>query len=281
MPTSTVFHRPPHPYTWGCSAPSPASISRSTSWRRSPVSRRRSSTRLPAVVFTPRCPSRWMSAATDVPALAESATGGHLQAVLGSMRRRRQRSPHERLRRCSRRPRERAAVRRGPPDVLPDHARHRVPEASCRRQGRRRRHLYGQSRRDARDRRRVGLRQVDPRRAASCGFSTRRRARSCSTASDITNLSARRDAPTSPRACRWSSRTPMRRSTRASGRVHRRRAAEVHDIAHGRRAQAARSGAARDRRAQPGALQPLPARVLRRPAAAHRHRAGPGGRTRS
>ena len=33
-------------------------------------------------------------------------------------------------------------------------------------------------------------------------------------------------------------------------------------------------GAARDRRPQPRALQPLPARVLRRPAAAHRHRPG-------
>ena len=39
-----------------------------------------------------------------------------------------------------------------------------------------------------------------------------------------------------------------------------------------RRGQAAGAGAAGDRRAQPGALQPLPARVLRRPAPAHRHR---------
>ena len=39
-----------------------------------------------------------------------------------------------------------------------------------------------------------------------------------------------------------------------------------------RRDQARRPGAARARRAQPRALQPLPARVLRRPAAAHRHR---------
>ena len=37
---------------------------------------------------------------------------------------------------------------------------------------------------------------------------------------------------------------------------------------------AAGPGAARDRRPQPRALQPLPARVLRRPAAAHRHRPG-------
>ena len=34
----------------------------------------------------------------------------------------------------------------------------------------------------------------------------------------------------------------------------------------------ARPGTARDRRPEPGALQPLPERVLRRPAAAHRHR---------
>ena len=47
----------------------------------------------------------------------------------------------------------------------------------------------------------------------------------------------------------------------------------MHRIGTRRREQAARPGAARDRRPQPGALQPLPARVLRRPAPADRHRA--------
>ena len=50
-------------------------------------------------------------------------------------------------------------------------------------------------------------------------------------------------------------------------------ALEVHKHRHRRRDQAPRPGAARGRRPQPGALQPLPARVLRRPAAAHRRRA--------
>ena len=48
---------------------------------------------------------------------------------------------------------------------------------------------------------------------------------------------------------------------------------EVHGLGHERRDQAPRPGAARGRRPQPGALQPLPARVLRRPAPAHRRRA--------
>ncbi len=52
-------------------------------------------------------------------------------------------------------------------------------------------------------------------------------------------------------------------------------ALEVHKIGHDRRDQAARPGAARDRRPQPGALQPVPARVLRRSAPAHRRRARP------
>ena len=47
---------------------------------------------------------------------------------------------------------------------------------------------------------------------------------------------------------------------------------EVHGLGTGLRDQAARPGAARGRRPQPGALQPLPARVLRRPAPAHRRR---------
>ena len=51
-------------------------------------------------------------------------------------------------------------------------------------------------------------------------------------------------------------------------------ALQVHKIGTRRGDQAPRAGAARGRRAEPGALQPLPARVLRRAAAADRRRAG-------
>ena len=48
----------------------------------------------------------------------------------------------------------------------------------------------------------------------------------------------------------------------------------IHGLLKGGGAQTGRPGAARDGRPEPRALQPLPARVLRRPAPAHRRRAG-------
>ena len=53
-------------------------------------------------------------------------------------------------------------------------------------------------------------------------------------------------------------------------------ALDVNKVAHQGRPQEARAGAARHRGPQPRALQPVPARVLRRPAPAHRHRPRPG-----
>ena len=55
-------------------------------------------------------------------------------------------------------------------------------------------------------------------------------------------------------------------------RLHRRRGARGAQDRHRGRDQAPRAGAARGRRPQPRALQPLPARVLGRPAPAHRRR---------
>ena len=55
----------------------------------------------------------------------------------------------------------------------------------------------------------------------------------------------------------------------------------LHGLVGTRPAQARGPGAARAGRAQPRALQPLPARVLRRPAPADRDRAGAGARARS
>ena len=67
---------------------------------------------------------------------------------------------------------------------------------------------------------------------------------------------------------------PVRVAQRAqAGRVHHRRGARAPRHRDARRAQAARTGAPRGRRPQPRALQPLPARVLGRAAAADRRRA--------
>ena len=68
---------------------------------------------------------------------------------------------------------------------------HRVQEAGRRGQGRRRCRLRPAQGRDPRHRRRVRLRQVHPRQAAGCGWTSRPRARSCSTGEDITQLSGK------------------------------------------------------------------------------------------
>ncbi len=62
----------------------------------------------------------------------------------------------------------------------------------------------------------------------------------------------------------------------AHGRHHRRHAAAGAQDGAGEQGPGPGPGAPRGRRPQPRALQPLPQRVLRRPAPAHRHRAGPG-----
>ena len=126
--------------------------------------------------------------------------------------------------------------------------------------------------RDARHRRRVRLREVDarplPPQAARADlrpiiFEGR----------DITGLSRREMRPLR-REHDDGLPGPVRVAQRAqAGRVHHRRGARAPRHRDTRRAQAARPGAARGRRPQPGALQPLPARVLGRPAAADRRRA--------
>ena len=60
---------------------------------------------------------------------------------------------------------------------------------------------------------------------------------------------------------------------RMTGRLHRRRAAPGRTTSGRPSSGGARAGATRDRRPDPRALQPLPARILRRAAPAHRHRA--------
>ena len=133
--------------------------------------------------------------------------------------------------------------------------------------------LHDRARRDARARRRVGLRQVDDRPPAAAADRAERgrgavRRRWTSRRSRSAEMRRMRSG-----ACRSSSRTLTARSIRADGR----RAVDggVRDPC-GRRSRAERwRRACRDARpGAPAALgdAALPARVLRRPAPAHRHR---------
>ena len=128
------------------------------------------------------------------------------------------------------------------------------------------------ARRDARARRRVRLRQVDGRAARhAAARADERHDRSTTARTSRTGRGA--GCGRCGARCRWSSRTRTRRSTRAA-RSGRSSASRSRSRASARKARAprARARAARAGRPQPGALQPLPARVLRRPAAADRDR---------
>ena len=259
---------------------------------RSPGSRRAWSTCPPGCAFHPRC----------LLSHGDSAAAQEDPASRSVRRRRpgtgaRATSP----RRCSAaspsspawRPRERGGAReatagataasaprgRGPREALPG------PDGVLRAHGRarprgRRRDLSIQRARDARARGRVGVREDDPL-AHAVGCSSRRRARSSSTAATSESAGGaqmreirRRHADRLP--------GPVRVAQPAHDRArHRRRAA--------RRSTVARAAPGKTRVDEllhmvglnAGAREPLPARVLGRSAPAHRHRAGARARTRA
>ena len=99
------------------------------------------------------------------------------------------------------------------------------------------------------------------------GADRRCRSGSCATCAASCRSSSRTRTPRSTRGDRSTTSSPSRCSIHGSARAPRRQQP-------GRRA-------ARDRRAQPRAPQPLPARVLRRPAAARRDRPGARARARA
>ena len=110
-------------------------------------------------------------------------------------------------------------------------------------------------------------------RAASCGCSTRPAGAIVFDGRDITKLSRAEMRPIRREMMMifqdpYASLNPRKRVGFIVAE-----ALEVHKLGTDGRDQAPRPGAARGRRPQPGALQPLPARVLRRPAPAHRRRA--------
>ena len=130
--------------------------------------------------------------------------------------------------------------------------------------------------RDARARRRVGLRQVHHRARRAAAASSPRRASVLFEGQELTTLSSPADAPG---AAGPADRVPgpVRLAQPAhAGQRHRSpsRCGSI-DLYDKRRPRTGSRELLAHRRAQPGARQPLPARVLRRPAPAHRHRPGP------
>ena len=132
------------------------------------------------------------------------------------------------------------------------------------------------ARRDAGPRRRVGLRQVDDRAGDPAALRADRGARSSSTGSDIARLEGGALRALRPRMQMIFQDPQASLNPRMTVGLDHRRAARRACRARPRRAAGAGDGADGRGRAEPRLRQPLSARVLRRPAAADRHRPGAG-----
>ncbi len=241
--------------------------------------------------FHPRCPYVMDVCRTDVPALLP-VDGHHAAACHLSL------ADKERIRAeevltqpmsVTATPRDRTApgaVRRaahqdrGDQEVLPDHARHPDPAQGRRRARGRRRGPGGLPGRDARPGRRDGLRQVHPRARRDAAVRSHR-------GQDLVRRAGHHGAQgqRAPRA-------PARHADDLPGPVRVAEPAEDDRLDHRHAVPAARDRGAQERQErgpaadgaggpEPGALQPLPARVLRRTAAADRRRARARARGRS
>ena len=206
----TCCRRRAIPTPWACCAASRrrAAASRTAGSTRSPASCREIGTHLPGCVFVDRCALAQDICREQRPEplrVGERHTSRcffHEQAAEPAARHRRPR------RAAGRRPSRRAAApdRRSRQDVPPGRARHLRA---------RRRLGDAAGRRDARARRRVGIRQDDVRPRAARHHRARRAARWRSTAASCRPSSPGARRRTS-RRCRSSSRTPTRRSTAAT-----------------------------------------------------------------
>ena len=231
--------------------------------------------------FGHRCASRFDLCA-EQPPLLDRVGGHHLDACHlepKQKKERRESAIHPELvedaeyRRCRSRGRRTAAGGRAREEVLPDQERGAAAARDRPGARRRRRQPRAARRGDARPGRRVGVRQVHAGPVPGPAVPAHQRHRSSSRA---------RTSPRCPGAscarcgarCRWSSRTRTRRSTRASASARSSPTRCASTSGATGIGQAPGAGAARAGRAVTGALQPLPARVLRRPAAADR--GGPG-----
>ena len=163
---------------------------------------------------------------------------------------------------------------RGPQEGLPHQGRR--PPADGRRGARRGwRGPRDPPRRDARPGRRVGLRQDDHRPPAAAAHRAHGRPHRLRRRRTSRRSRARRCSRTGG-ACRSSSRTPSPRSTRASSSATASARACASTTSARPPSGARRSPTMMDLVGlQPYHARPLPPRVQRRPAAAHRHRPGP------
>ncbi len=179
----------------------------------------------------------------------------------------------------ARRRRRPAAPGPGPQGLVPDHRGHAHRAPHRRRACRRRGHVRPPPRRDARPRRRVGLRQEHDRARHRPAVQADRRPHRVRRDG---HLDRRREAAAAaPQPVPDDLPGPVRVAQPADDRrQHRRRAARRPQRRDEGRAARARPRAAVDRGPQPGLRHPLSARVLGRPAAAHRRRAGARARPR-
>ncbi len=167
----------------------------------------------------------------------------------------------------------RAAAGRASEEVLPDQARDRVPARDGPGARRRRRQHRDQGRGDARPGRRVRLRQIHPRPLHHQAAGADQRNGRLRRQGHLAALQAR--APADPRRRADGLPGPVRvaEPPQAGGNHHRRSPAHPWRF-QPPADQGASAGAAEACRPVTGAHQPLPARVLRRPAPADRRRAG-------
>ena len=277
-PVDDLFKQPRHPYTWGLLGSLPrldADVDRLVQIPGSPPSLLNPPSGLPlqSALRVRLRPLQGRGARSSIRCPATRST-----CRRASWTRRRRSARTERLQaasfaRGSCRSARGAARRRGPEEALPDHARDHLPEAGRLGEGGGRRHRSRSTaaRRSASSASRAAASRRW--RAASCACSIPPEARSPSTAGTSRAISQTEMRPIR-REMMMIFQDPVRLAEPSQARrLHHRRGARGQQDGLGRRDQAARAGAARHRRPQPGALQPLPARVLRGPAPAHRRRA--------
>ena len=205
-----LFARPRHPYTVGLLQSVPRLDARRRSKLHPIEGTPRNMLSAPtACPFAPRCGYVMDGCLHEVPALREMEPDHHARCVNPVP------ADTWQLARGRRRVTETLVELDRAEDVVPDQERHRARPSCRRREGRRRRVVHDRARRDARSRRRVGLRQVHRRADDRPSLRADRRPDRVRRESTSRARASRR-CETSAGRCRWCSRIRSRRSTRAT-----------------------------------------------------------------